>query len=94
MRSFPSCASLAGSVQIVASLDQLIAKLTPPRVVWVMVPAGNPTEGVITDLAKLLASGDLIIDGGNSYFKDSQRRAENLRLAAHPSDGQVRTLGK
>ena len=71
---------LAGvdAVQVVNSLDQLIARLAPPRVVWVMVPAGNPTEGVITDLSKLLARGDTVIDGGNSYYKDSIRRAEAL----------------
>src|SRR5688572_33254255 len=49
------------AVQVVNSLDQLIAKLAPPRIVWVMVPAGNPTEGVITDLSKLLAPGDTVI---------------------------------
>jgi len=66
------------AVSVLNSLDQVVAKLAPPRAVWVMVPAGAPTEGVITDLAKLLAPGDLIIDGGNSYYKDSQRRAEGL----------------
>jgi 6-phosphogluconate dehydrogenase len=66
------------AVSVVNSLDQLIAKLAPPRAVWVMVPAGAATEGVITDLAKLLAPDDLVIDGGNSYYKDSQRRAEGL----------------
>src|SRR5678816_4055408 len=60
------------AVSVLNSLDQVVAKLSPPRAVWVMVPAGAPTEGVITDLAKLLAPGDLIIDGGNSYYKDSQ----------------------
>ena len=71
---------LAGvdAVQVVNALDQLVAKLAAPRVVWVMVPAGNPTETVITELSKLLAPGDLIIDGGNSYYKDSMRRAEGL----------------
>jgi 6-phosphogluconate dehydrogenase len=71
---------LAGvdAVHVVDGLDQLVARLTAPRVVWVMVPAGNPTESVITELSKLLAPGDLIIDGGNSYYKDSQRRAEGL----------------
>ncbi len=72
---------LAGvdAVQIVSGLDPLIAKLQPPRVIWVMVPAGNPTEAVVTELATLLAPGDLIIDGGNSYYKDSLRRAEGLQ---------------
>jgi len=56
----------------------MMRRLDPPRVVWVMVPAGNPTESVITDLAKCCGAGDILIDGGNSYYKDSQRRAEGL----------------
>jgi 6-phosphogluconate dehydrogenase len=70
-----------GAIQVVDSLDELVRRLQPPRAVWVMVPAGNPTESVITQLAELLAgggSGGLIIDGGNSFYKDSIRRAEGL----------------
>jgi 6-phosphogluconate dehydrogenase len=71
---------LAGvkEISIVGSLEAMIAQLTPPRVIWVMVPAGNPTEQVITDLAGRLSRDDVIIDGGNSYFKDTLRRAEAL----------------
>jgi 6-phosphogluconate dehydrogenase len=58
-----------------ASLDKLVAKLPQPRVAWVMVPAGNPTESTIQALAERLAPGDIIIDGGNSNYKDSLRRA-------------------
>jgi 6-phosphogluconate dehydrogenase len=47
-------------------------------VVWVMVPAGNPTETVISELAELMRPGDIIIDGGNSHYKDSVRRGEGL----------------
>jgi 6-phosphogluconate dehydrogenase len=65
-------------VQIVDSLEALVQKLSPPRHVWVMIPAGNPTEGVITDLSKLLQPNDLIVDGGNSFYKDTLRRAEAL----------------
>ena len=65
-------------VSEVASLDELVAKLSPPRVVWMMVPAGGPTEQSIEALAKLLARGDLLVDGGNSNFRDSIRRAESL----------------
>jgi 6-phosphogluconate dehydrogenase len=64
--------------QLVDSLDKMLAALKPPRVVWVMVPAGQATEQVITDLAKQMTEGDIIIDGGNSYFKDSIRRGEGL----------------
>jgi 6-phosphogluconate dehydrogenase len=68
-----------GGVEIVGTVEELVAKLTPPRAVWVMVPAGDPTESVITDLATRLQADDIIIDGGNSYYKDSMRRAEGLK---------------
>jgi 6-phosphogluconate dehydrogenase len=54
----------------VGSLDELVAALAAPRVVWVMVPAGAITQGVVRDLASKLSSGDLVIDGGNSKFSD------------------------
>jgi 6-phosphogluconate dehydrogenase len=57
------------------SLEQMVAKLKAPRVVWLMVPAGAITDGTITSLMPLLGSGDTIIDGGNSNFHDTQRRA-------------------
>jgi 6-phosphogluconate dehydrogenase len=59
------------------SLAELVAKLAPPRVVWVMVPAAG-TEGVVDEIAGLLAEGDLIIDGGNSRYTDDIARAERL----------------
>jgi 6-phosphogluconate dehydrogenase len=62
-----------------ASLDDLIAKLTPPRAIWIMVPAGGPTEATVQKLAQHLQPGDAIIDGGNSYFKDDVRRAKELK---------------
>jgi 6-phosphogluconate dehydrogenase len=62
-----------------ASLDDLVKKLDKPRAVWVMVPAGDPTEQTVQALAQRLESGDIIIDGGNSYFKDDVRRARLLR---------------
>jgi 6-phosphogluconate dehydrogenase len=61
-----------------ASLGQLVAKLKAPRVLWLMVPAGAITDGTITDLTPLLAAGDTIIDGGNSNYHDTQRRAAAL----------------
>ena len=62
-----------------ASLEDLIAKLNKPRVVWIMVPAGEATEKTVNDLGAHLEPGDIIIDGGNSYFKDDVRRAKGLR---------------
>src|SRR5262249_32404779 len=62
----------------VASLEALVAALEAPRHVWVMVPAGDPTESTIVALSKLLSAGDAIIDGGNTNFHDDQRRAKTL----------------
>lgn len=61
------------------SLDDFVGKLTRPRTAWVMVPAGDPTEHTVMELASRMASGDIIIDGGNSYFKDDVRRAKALK---------------
>jgi 6-phosphogluconate dehydrogenase len=63
------------------TLDDLVRALKPPRVVWVMVPAGAATEQVVTDLAKRLSSGDTVIDGGNSFYKDDVRRMKMLQPA-------------
>ena len=62
-----------------SSLEDLIAKLAPPRAVWIMVPAGGPTEATVQKLAQHLQAGDAIIDGGNSYFKDDVRRSSELK---------------
>ena len=71
---------LAGEGAIGAlTLDDFVAKLKAPRVAWVMVPAGPPTEQVVTDLARRLDPGDTLIDGGNSSFKDDVRRSRTLR---------------
>ncbi len=63
-----------------ASLEEAVASLGDPggRIVWVMVPAGDPTDQVVTDLAGLLSAGDMVIEGGNSRFTDSIRRAAEL----------------
>ena len=63
------------------SLQDLVGKLSTPRAVWVMVPAGQPTEDSVVELSKLLSSGDSIIDGGNSFYKDDVRRADFLKPA-------------
>ena len=65
-------------VSEVGSLSELVDRLIVPRVAWVMVPAGDPTEQTIQELAGLLQKGDLIVDGGNSNFRDSMRRAGEL----------------
>jgi 6-phosphogluconate dehydrogenase len=60
------------------TLDDFVQALRPPRVAWVMVPAGTATEQVVTDLAKRMAPGDAIVDGGNSFYKDDVRRMKML----------------
>ena len=59
----------------VHSLDELAGQLKSPRVAWVMVPSGNPTEEILLKLSTVFSKGDILIDGGNSNYKDSQRRA-------------------
>jgi 6-phosphogluconate dehydrogenase len=61
-----------------ASLDDFASKLGTPRVAWLMVPAGGPTEQTVQALGQRMKSGDIIIDGGNSYFKDDVRRSKQL----------------
>ena len=62
----------------VGSLEEMVQALPAPRVVWVMVPAGAPTESTLAKLADQMAPGDVLIDGGNSNFHDSTRRAAEL----------------
>jgi 6-phosphogluconate dehydrogenase len=61
------------------SLDELVGKLVAPRVVWIMVPAGRPTEETVLELSEKLSAGDIVIDGGNAHFKDDVRRSGILR---------------
>jgi 6-phosphogluconate dehydrogenase len=61
-----------------ATLEELCRQLAAPRAIWVMVPAGEPTEQTVRDLAERLSPGDVVIDGGNSFFKDDVRRAKLL----------------
>ncbi len=63
-----------------ASLEQMVAKLQTPRAIWLMVPAGEITDNTVNALVPLLAAGDTIIDGGNSNYRDTQRRAAAAAL--------------
>ena len=64
--------------QTAPSLELLIGKLKAPRAVWLMVPAGEITDSTMTSLLPLLSAGDTIIDGGNSNYRDTQRRAASV----------------
>jgi len=71
---------LAGEGAIAsASLDDFVSELSKPRIAWLMVPAGDATEKTVQTLASKFEAGDILIDGGNSYFKDDVRRAKQLR---------------
>lgn len=63
----------------VANLQELVQRLAAPRAIWLMLPAGTITEHATHELASLLAPGDCLIDGGNSFYKDDRRRAESLK---------------
>jgi 6-phosphogluconate dehydrogenase len=62
-----------------SSLQDVVSKLTKPRTVWLMLPAGPITEASLVDFSKILEAGDTLIDGGNTYFKDDVRRAKELK---------------
>ncbi|HXG17103.1 MAG TPA: decarboxylating 6-phosphogluconate dehydrogenase [Calidithermus sp.] len=71
-------AAAAQGIAAVASLSDLVSALAPPRTVWLMVPAGPPTERTVEELAGRLAPGDLIVDGANTHYRDDLRRAPAL----------------
>ena len=61
------------------SLEDLVSQLKTPRIVWIMVPAGDPTGSLLNELGEMLSDGDIVVDGGNSNYKDTQRRAAELK---------------
>jgi 6-phosphogluconate dehydrogenase len=71
--------AVAAGATGVGSIEALVAALSPPRAVWVMVPSGAPTESTVEALAGLLSRDDVVIDGGNTNFHDDVRRAEQLQ---------------
>ena len=81
-RSAPAVEELAAAGGIAASSTQaLVAELPAPRTVWMMIPAGDPVEDMIATLRPLLSPGDLLVDGGNSNYKDTVRRGRALAEA-------------
>ena len=83
----------AFGAQPVATLEELAAALEPPRVAWVMVPAGKPTNDTITTLAGLFESGDVVIDGGNSNYKETAPLVGRAGRRRH-RPGRRRHLGR
>ncbi len=71
----------ADGVEGASSVDDLVARLEPPRVVWLMVPAGKPVDSLMSQLLPILAPGDVIVDGGNSNYRDTLRRSEACAAA-------------
>src|SRR4030042_4572554 len=69
----------AGGAVGARTLDEAVGKLSAPRAVWVMVPAGEPTDATIMARAERLSPGDIVVDGGNSNYKDTMRRAAALK---------------
>src|SRR3546814_20452355 len=65
-----------------ADLEDLVTRLAPPRAVWVMLPAGEVTDRTVMQHAEAMASGDIVIDGGNSFYKADIRRARSLNAKA------------
>jgi 6-phosphogluconate dehydrogenase len=74
----PKAVAAMQGAQAASDLKDLVAKLNAPRAVWVMLPAGKITEDAIAQLGALLSPGDIVIDGGNTFFKDDIRRAASL----------------
>jgi 6-phosphogluconate dehydrogenase len=79
-RSEQARAALADEprVELSATLEALVARLPAPRAVWLMLPAGAPTEETLRALVPLLAKGDIVVDGANAMYRDSQRHAQEL----------------
>ena len=73
-----SLAQAEAHITACASMTELVAKLPSPRVIWLMLPAGDATEMALQQLAGLLSVGDIVVDGANAYYKDSQRHAAEL----------------
>ena len=69
----------AKGTTLASSLEALASSLEAPRVIWIMVPAGGPTEETIEALTSLLSEGDIVLDGGNSHYRGSMRRADELK---------------
>jgi 6-phosphogluconate dehydrogenase len=66
-------------IKLTKNIEDLASKLPFPRVLWLMLPAGEPTQNILDQIQKLLQKGDIVIDGGNAHFQDSEKRYENFK---------------
>lgn len=66
-------------VEVAESLSEVVSKLSSPRIVWLMLPAGEPTEATLKQLGGMLSPGDVVIEGGNSNYQESQARAQQMK---------------
>ena len=71
--------SIAGKLTVASTIRELVTNLESTRVVWLMLPAGEATQTVLDEVAKYVQSNDIVIDGGNSHYKDTQKRSEKLK---------------
>ncbi len=80
-RSFEVAQDLAKETALIPArtLEEVVDMVSSPRIIWVMVPSGDPTEAVVQALTNLLSPGDTIIDGGNTFYQDDIRRSAHLR---------------
>src|SRR5579859_6682159 len=67
------------NLKIAQSITELVQSLETPRIIWSMLPSGEATENVLSEVYDLVQSGDIVIDGGNAFYKDTQRRFEKFR---------------
>src|SRR3989344_4880864 len=67
------------SLKLAKNLQDLVQSLEKPRVVWLMLPAGSATQNILDEVSRFLKKGDIVIDGGNSYYKDTEKRYQNFR---------------
>ncbi len=71
--------AIAQSLKIAQNIQELVQSLDKPRVVWLMIPAGEATQLMLDEVSKFVEGGDIVIDGGNANYKDTQRRSEKLK---------------
>lgn len=67
------------NVKIAETIEELVKNLDKPRIVWLMLPQGEPTETVLNEVSKFVEKNDIVVDGGNAYYKDTQRRCEQFK---------------